>query len=312
MAPARAVRSPRAWGAVLYPARPVSLSESNGPLFSVIIPTYGRPRWLSEAVGSVFAQTEQDFELIVVDDASPEPVIVPSDPKLRVVRRDDNGGAAAARNSGVAAARGRYLTFLDDDDLYTPDRLALGARGMERARLAVCWLGPSIGGQDGPKVWRAFKRNEDRELNGRVDDVILEGLPPHLGQVTIARDAFIPFDPRFLTAEDIEWWIRASLALPVATVPAVGYRKRRHDEARLNYRHQVRIDSNLLVLTEHADYFESRPKAAARRWRSQAIFALRLGDRALARDALRRSFRLHPRPSTALALARTYRPALPG
>ncbi len=290
----------------------MSPSEPNDPRFSVIIPTHGRPRWLSEALGSVFAQTDQDFELIVVDDASPEPVAVPSDPKLRLVRRDENGGAAAARNTGVANARGRYLAFLDDDDLYTPERLALGARGMEHGPLAVCWLGPPIGGDDGPKVWRALTRNEDRELNGRVDEVILEGLPPHLGQVTIARDAFIPFDPRFLTAEDIEWWIRASLALPVATVPAVGYRKRRHTEPRLNYRHQVRLDSNLLVLTEHADYFASRPKAAARRWRSQAIFAMRLGDRALARDALLRSFRLHPRPSTALALARTYGPARRG
>ena len=281
----------------------------DAPAFSVIIPTYGRPRWLTEAIDSVLAQTVQDFELIVVDDASPEPVRVGPDPRIRLIRRDANGGAAAARNTGVEAAAGRYLTFLDDDDVYTQERLALGAEGMQRGPLAVCWLGIPLGGEDTPTAWRQLRANEDRSLEGRVDDVILEGLPPHLGQVTIARDAFLPFEPRFLTAEDIEWWIRASLALPVVTVPKVGYRKRKHEESRLNYRHQVRIDSNLLVLEEHAGYFAARPKAAARRWRSQAIFAGRLGDRRAQREALRRSFALDRRASTLQALARTYVPA---
>ena len=280
----------------------------DAPSFSVIVPTHGRPRWLAEAIDSVRAQTLQDFELIVVDDASPEPVRVDADPRIRLIRRDENGGAAAARNTGVEAARGRFLTFLDDDDVYLPERLALGAEGMRRGPLAVCWLGIPVGGEDSPTAWRQLRANEDRDLEGRVDHVILEALPPHLGQVTIARSAFLPFEPRFLTAEDIEWWIRASLALPVVTVPKVGYRKRKHEESRLNYRHQVRIDSNLLVLSEHAEYFASRPKAAARRWRSQAIFAGRLGDRTAQRDALRRSFALDRRASTLRALARTYKP----
>jgi glycosyltransferase involved in cell wall biosynthesis len=279
------------------------------PSFSVIIPTYGRPQWLAEAIDSVRAQTLQDYELIVVDDASPDAVHVEPDPRIRLIRRDANGGAAAARNTGVEAARGRYLTFLDDDDVYTPERLALGAEGMVRGPLAVCWLGIPLGSEDSPTSWRQLRANEDRILDGRVDEVILEGLPPHLGQVTIARSAFLPFEPRFLTAEDIEWWIRASLSLPVATIPKVGYRKRKHDASRLNFRHQVRMDSNLLVLTEHAGYFAERPKAAARRWRSQAIFAGRLGDRKAQRDALRRSFALDRRASTLRALAKTYGPA---
>jgi glycosyltransferase involved in cell wall biosynthesis len=286
----------------------VSTPAPDAPLFSVVIPTYGRPRWLSEAIDSVMAQTVDGFELIVVDDASPEPVEVAGHPRIRLVRRERNGGAASARNTGVEAARGRYVTFLDDDDVYTPERLALGQRGIELGPLSVCWLGPSMGATESPRAWEQLKRNEDRMLEGRVDDVILEGLPPHLGQVTMAREAFVsvPFEPRFRTAEDIEWWIRASLAFPVVTVPEVGYRKRKHDASRLNYQHQVRIDSNLAVLTEHAEYFAKRPKAAARRWRSQAIFAMRLGDRRAARSALRRSWRLDPSASTLAALLRTH------
>jgi glycosyltransferase involved in cell wall biosynthesis len=287
----------------------VSPSPTDAPLFSVIIPTFGRPRWLTEAIDSVLSQTVQDFEVIVVDDGSSEPVELPASPQVRGVRREENGGAAAARNTGVDAARGRYVTFLDDDDLYTAERLELGRLGVERGPLAVCWLGPPLGEAGSAKGWRQLQRNEDRLLEGRVDGVILDGLPPHLGQVTIARTAFVPFDPRFRTAEDIEWWIRASLALPVVTIPAVGYRKRPHAEARLTYQHQERLDSNLLLLHEQAAYFVAHPKAAARRWRFQAIFALRLGDRAQARAALWRSLRLHPTTSALAALARAYGPS---
>jgi glycosyltransferase involved in cell wall biosynthesis len=295
----------------VYPASPVSTPSSETPLISVVTPTHGRPQWLAEAIQSVLAQTVQEFELIVVDDASPEPVAIPEHPRVRLIRRDENGGAAAARNTGVDAARGKYLMFLDDDDAYTPSRLELGLRGMERGPVGVCriWtLGVPIGGDD--KLDAHLRHNENRRLDGRVGDVILNGLPPHLGQLTIARDAFLPFEPRFKTAEDIEWWLRAAQTLPVVTVPEVGYLKRRHATSRLNYQHQVRMDSNLLLLREHADWFAAHPKAAARRWRSQAIFAGRKGDRRAARDALARSFRLDPRASTLTALARTFAPAL--
>jgi len=291
----------------VYPARPVGPSAVDQPLFSVIIPTYGRSRWLAEALESVLAQSVQDFEVIVVDDASPEPAQVADDPRVRLVRREENGGPAAARNTGVSSARGRYVTFLDDDDLYEPDRLELGLQGVRGGPLSVCWLGP-LGERIGRKRWRQYRRNENRILNGKVDDVILDGLPPHVGQITIERDSFLPFDARLILTEDIEWWIRASLAMPVVTVPRIGYRLRKHAAPRLTEGYRTRVDTNLLVLTEHAAYFAARPKAAARRWRLQGVFALRMGDRSLARRALHTSLRLRRSPRTLAVLARTYRP----
>src|SRR5512144_2193690 len=94
------------------------------PTFSVIIPTYGRAKFLSEAVASVLAQTCADFECIVVDDASPEPATVPDDERVRLSRREENGGPPAARNTGIDAACGTYVAFLDDDDVWVPTRLA--------------------------------------------------------------------------------------------------------------------------------------------------------------------------------------------
>ena len=104
------------------------------PLFSIIIPTYGRAEYLAEAVDSVLAQTVADFECLVVDDGSPEPVSLSTeDDRVRVLRREINGGPSTARNTGLAHARGRFVAFLDDDDLYLPVRLALALEGLARA-----------------------------------------------------------------------------------------------------------------------------------------------------------------------------------
>ena len=93
------------------------------PTFSVVICTYNRADRVGRAITSVLRQTLEDFELIVVDDGSVDGtggvVGAIDDPRLRYVYRD-NGGLSAARNTGVASASGRYVTFLDDDDEVLP------------------------------------------------------------------------------------------------------------------------------------------------------------------------------------------------
>jgi len=97
------------------------------PFISVIIPTYNRWPWVGEAVQSVLAQSYRSFELIVVDDGSTD-VTAQEMGKfagdLRLVRQSRRG-VAAARNRGVTLARGKYIAFLDSDDLWLPDKLAI-------------------------------------------------------------------------------------------------------------------------------------------------------------------------------------------
>src|SRR6266545_5032346 len=109
------------------------------PLFTVVVPTYGRQRFLEEAIDSILAQRMVDLEVIVVDDGSPQPVALPEEPRTRIVRRPRNGGPAAARNTGMAEARGRYLAFCDDDDILEPHRLTLALEGLARAPITICW-----------------------------------------------------------------------------------------------------------------------------------------------------------------------------
>jgi glycosyltransferase involved in cell wall biosynthesis len=101
---------------------------SDEPEITVVIPTRNRWRLLStHALPSALAQEDVDLEIVVVDDASedetPACLADIDDPRLRTVRHEVRQGLPAARNSGAAAARGAWLAFLDDDDLWAPRKL---------------------------------------------------------------------------------------------------------------------------------------------------------------------------------------------
>ena len=95
------------------------------PSVSVIIPTYQRPHLVSQTIESVLAQTYTDYEIIVVNDGSTDntkEVLASFGDKITVINQE-NQGVAAARNTGIMAARGRYIAFLDHDDLWQPNKL---------------------------------------------------------------------------------------------------------------------------------------------------------------------------------------------
>ncbi|MCB6179837.1 glycosyltransferase [Rhodobacter sp. Har01] len=98
-----------------------------GATVSVILPVYNRSASLADSMRSVLDQSYRDLELIVVDDASTEdlrPIVEGlGDPRVRFLRRERNGGASAARNTGLAAAQGRFIAFQDSDDLWLPNKL---------------------------------------------------------------------------------------------------------------------------------------------------------------------------------------------
>ena len=106
----------------------MGVSVPASPKISVIIPTYGRRHILPRTIASVLAQDESDFELIVVDDCSPDDtqayLASLTDPRIRTIVPARNGGTAAARNVGLEAARADVVALLDDDDEYLPRRLS--------------------------------------------------------------------------------------------------------------------------------------------------------------------------------------------
>ena len=118
------------------------------PAFTAVICVYNGASTLAGAIKSVLAQTRRDFELIVVDDgsddASPDVARSFAADERVVLVQQENQGLAAARNAGVARAHGRYVAFLDDDDLWMPAYLEEHARALEAdAHAAIaysdCW-----------------------------------------------------------------------------------------------------------------------------------------------------------------------------
>ena len=97
------------------------------PIVSVIIPTYNRKKLLIETLTSVFEQEYKDFEIIVVDDGSTDNTkealhAIITNNLIKYIYQD-NAGSSSARNAGIKNAKGKYLTFLDSDDLYSPTKL---------------------------------------------------------------------------------------------------------------------------------------------------------------------------------------------
>lgn len=114
---------------------------------SIIIPVYNVERYLPKCLESVLGQTYQDLEVILVDDGSPDHCgricdeYARRDRRVRVIHRQ-NGGLSAARNTGLAAAGGAYLGFVDSDDWIEPDMYEYLMQGLQRANadVAVCGL----------------------------------------------------------------------------------------------------------------------------------------------------------------------------
>jgi glycosyltransferase involved in cell wall biosynthesis len=136
-------------------------------LFSVIVPIYNIEKYLSRCIDSVLSQSFSDFELILVDDGSPDncPAIcdeyAKKDSRIKVIHKE-NGGLVSARQAGIVEAIGDYVFHLDGDDAICPDAL-------ESAYEIICKYHPDI-------VSFSYRRYVDGELGDVVDDLVDEGL----------------------------------------------------------------------------------------------------------------------------------------
>ena len=130
------------------------MPENRTPLVSVVIPAYNAAAFLEEALASVVAQDCGPIEMIVVDDGSSDrtsEVARSFEPPVTLIAQA-HAGPGAARNTGVAAARGEFLAFLDADDLWTPSSLARRLSALEQRGVDLVY-GQVIefrGGADGP------------------------------------------------------------------------------------------------------------------------------------------------------------------
>ena len=113
------------------------------PLVSIIMPVYNSEKYLPDAIQSVFNQTYTDWELIIIDDCSTDSSynfvkqIAATHPQIIPLQLTTNSGAAVARNLGIDKAGGKYIAFLDADDLWLPEKLNMQVAFMEKNNSAI-------------------------------------------------------------------------------------------------------------------------------------------------------------------------------
>jgi glycosyltransferase involved in cell wall biosynthesis len=190
---------------------------------SVVIPTYNYGRFIAGAVESVLAQTYQDREIIVIDDGSTDDTqarVEPYTDRIRYIRQQ-NQGCSAARNTGIQAAKGDWLAFLDADDLWHPRKLEIQmaylARHPDIALLAADNL------MDLSEGWPAIGVNLDPPAVAvRLEDIVIRSrfVP---SSVVARKDCFHKlglFDAALRSAEDRDMWIRFACHYAIAQLQA--------------------------------------------------------------------------------------------
>lgn len=118
-------------------------------LVSIIVPVYNARKFIRETMDSVMAQTYPSWELLLIEDVSTdgtaavieEYVREKEEQRIRLIRQPENGGAARARNRGLEEAKGRYIAYLDADDLWEPEKLQHQLLFMEKNEAAFCFTG---------------------------------------------------------------------------------------------------------------------------------------------------------------------------
>lgn len=179
------------------------------PFFSVIIPTYNRATLIGKAIDSVLTQTYTNWELLIIDDGSKdntrEVVEAYTDPRVKYIYQV-NAERSAARNNGITQARGKYICFLDSDDYFLSNRLALLHTEMVKRNLPVAMFYTGLYFDNNGKMTEAPVNL--KEYDNRYDKIALSVI--HSQQTCIHKQVLdeYKYDRRFHIGEDMELWIR--------------------------------------------------------------------------------------------------------
>lgn len=179
------------------------------PAISVVIPVHNGTRWLGETLRALYAQTDPDFEIILVDDASTDSLrqILQDfrDSRLQVIHLERNVGVSAARNLGIDRARGRYIAFCDADDLCQPVRLERQRAFLDgHPELGFC--GSAFTCFDAQDRETVYNVEADVEIRRSLMHGNCFGLSTVMARAAVLKGC--RFDPALSVAEDYDLWTR--------------------------------------------------------------------------------------------------------
>lgn len=213
------------------------------PFFSVIIPAYNAAHLIVDALTSVFAQTIDHYEIIVVNDGSPDTVELEKalEPYLNdiIYIKRPNGGPAAARNTGIREAKGQYIAFLDSDDQWMPTHLAEMMQVLQRDPTLDLVYGDALNFGDVSEEGTTMDANPSEGL-ATFESLVLCKCTVVGSTVVARRQALVDaglFDENFIQGEDFDLWVRLAYH-----GGRIDYRKHIHARRRIH-------ESNLTIDT---------------------------------------------------------------
>lgn len=217
-------------------------------LVSIILPTYNRAEFIGKALDSVFSQTYDQWELLIIDDGSTDDTVTVlekyEDSRIQYYYQE-NQGVSAARNFGVSQCRGDYVALLDSDDEWLPDKLEKQLRymqenGYEISQTEEIWV------RKGKRVNQPAKYAKPEGWFFE-ESLIMCLISPSCTMFTrTSWDSIGPFDVTMLSCEDYDMWLRACLAYPIGLV-----------KERLTIKHGGRADQ-LSIRVPCADMYRIR------------------------------------------------------
>jgi len=218
------------------------------PLVSVIIPSYNRAHYIKETIDSILAQTYKNFEIIVIDDGS-------SDNTREVLEAykdrisyfyQENQGVASTRNRGVEEARGEYVSFLDCDDIWFPEKLEKQIEYVnEHPHVALVCAEVHIINSDG-KFVKHVKRDESLPL---TFENLFEQSLVHVPTTIVKRQVILAlggFDPTVAISDDYDLWLRLIKRYSCHYMP-IPLAKYRIHSGNLMKQFDKRLRNNLII-----------------------------------------------------------------
>lgn len=228
-------------------------------MISVVIPTHNRKDLLSRAIKSAQAQTYSDLEIIIISDGSNDGTdevvkkLVEQDVRIRFEEYTPGRGGNYARNLGIQRAKGEYIAFLDDDDVWYPDKLKKQINALEKApKAGLCYTGVHIIYVDEHVEYDSVPR-EYGNLSKRIllDNCIGTTSTVLVKKVLLEQGG--GFDEKLGALQDFELWIRLCQITEVAVVaqPLICY---------YNYRNTAQISNYTDKYIEAFQYINTKHK----------------------------------------------------
>lgn len=283
------------------------------PLVSVIVPTHGRQTFLLRAVESVLEQTADDLEVVVVDDASDPPVQIPTDPRVRIIRLDENRGIAGALTAGAQAARGQWIAHVDDDDVLLPRMLEVSLHAAEASDLpgpVVVTSGVELVDTKGRVMQRRIPPTRPRGNHYSLED-LESGRAYETRNTMVAPRALLErvgyWDARFRSSARNDLFLRLNPISSILGLAEITYRQTHHQGPRVSTNADGKHESFLLLEAKHLQLFVSHPRRYAHYLAGDAIRLAALGRYSEAAESGRRAVRTAPTPAIARITRHAFR-----